>query len=173
MELAHHMKDAKPKYGVDFIFFDGEELIYADPNRPESDKIENYFLGSKHFAKTYRDQPPAHRYVAGVVVDMVADRNLNIYIEKNSLHYAPDVTHSVWKAARELRIREFVRRLKHEVNDDHMPLNQIAKIPTCDIIDFDYPYWHTTRDVPARCSGRSLVKVGRVLLKWMENPTGR
>lgn len=171
MEMAHHMKTAKTKYGVDFIFFDGEELIYADPNRrKETDKTENYFLGSKHFAKTYRDQPPEHTYVAGVVVDMVGDRNLRIYMEINSLRYAPTVTRSIWKAASDIGVREFVRRQKHEVTDDHIPLNTIARIPTCDIIDFDYPHWHTTKDVPAKCSGTSLVKVGRVLMKWMQNP---
>lgn len=172
MEMAHHMKDVKPKYGIDFIFFDGEELIYPDPNRPDWNAMKNYFLGSTYFAKQYRDQPPRHRYVAGVLLDMIGGRNLRLYIEKNSLRFAPEVTQSIWKTAAELRVREFIRRQKHDVNDDHIPLNTIAKIPTCDLIDFDYPHWHTTRDVPAKCSGRSLVKVGRVLMKWIENPPG-
>ncbi|MFQ5734713.1 MAG: M28 family peptidase [Planctomycetaceae bacterium] len=166
MELAHHMKDLKPTYGVDFVFFDAEEFIFRDKGNGNTD---DYFLGSKHFATEYKKHPPKHRYVYGVLVDMVGDRNLQLYMEKNSLRYAPDLTKSLWSTAAKLRVREFIHDVKHEVQDDHLPLNTIAGIPTCDIIDFDYRYWHTTQDVPSQCSGASLVKVGRVLLKWLEN----
>ncbi len=161
MELGHHMNKIAPQLGVDFVFFDGEELVYA--------KGDKYFLGSEHFATKYRDSPPeSFRYVKGVLVDMIADRNLKIYMEKNSLRYASAVTRSLWATARKLRIKEFVNRSKHEIRDDHLPLNQIANIPTCDIIDFDYPYWHKRNDVPAACSGQSMAKVGRVLLAWLD-----
>ena len=163
MELAHHMQALKPTYGVDFVFFDGEELVYGKSRAAQG----KYFLGSKYFATSYRDRPPQHRYVYGVLVDMIADRNLNLYMEKNSLKLAPKLTKQIWAAARKLKVREFKRRAKHDVQDDHIPLNQIARIPTCDIIDFDYPYWHTTEDAPSNCSGESIVKVGRVLLEWL------
>jgi len=162
MELGNQMRHLKPTHGVDFVFFDGEEMIYGDRGK--------YFLGSEHFAKRYRDNPPPHRYRAGVVVDMIGDKNLDLYIEKNSLNYAKDVTLSIWATARKLGVTEFKQEVKHEVQDDHLPLNEIAKIPTCDIIDFDYPYWHTMQDVPARCSGTSLEKVARVLTAWLETP---
>jgi hypothetical protein len=112
--------------------------------------------------------PPKHKYVWGVVVDMVADRRLDLYMEKNSLLLAPKLTRSIWKTAGRLGVREFIPRQKHEIQDDHLPLNLTALIPTCDIIDFDYAYWHTTADVPAKCSGASLSKVARVLLTWLE-----
>ena len=161
MELAHHMQALKPVYGVDFIFCDGEEQIYGQRGK--------YFLGSEHFAKEYRDRPPKHRYVYGVLVDMIGDRDLNLYMEKKSLHYARQVTESIWATARELGVREFHDhpKPKYDIEDDHVPLNRIAKIPTCDIIDFDYPHWHTTQDTPHNCSGASLAKVGRVLLAWL------
>jgi len=161
MELGHHIRQIKPTYGVDFVIFDGEELVYNDIRDP-------YFLGSEHFSKDYRDKPPQHRYLCGVLVDMIAGKNLQIYQERNSLELAPEVTQSIWRTAKNLKIREFVARPKHEVRDDHLSLNMIAGIPTCDIIDFDYPHWHTTRDTPAACSGASLAKVGRVLLAWLE-----
>ena len=168
MELAHHMKTVKSTYGVDFVFFDGEELIYPQQQGNQVIDRGEYFLGSKHFAKDYRDRPPEHRYVYGILVDMIADRNLKIYQEKNSLKYAQKLTQSIWAVAKRLKVREFDARQKHEILDDHLPLNEIAKIPTCVIIDFDYPAWHTTRDVPLRCSGTSMVKVGRVLLVWLK-----
>lgn len=170
MELAHHMQDLKPTslggltLGVDFVFFDGEELVYNPQDK--------YFLGSEHFSRQYREKPPAHRYVWGVLVDMIADRKLNIYKERNSLKYAPQLVNSIWSTARKMKVREFIQRAKYEIRDDHLPLNDIAGIPTIDIIDFDYgprsrPYWHTMQDVPAKCSGASLVKVARVLLQWL------
>ena len=166
MELAHHIGRLPVKVGVDFVFFDAEEFLFPRGK----DVAGEFFLGSKHFARQYRDQPPAYRYVAGVLVDMVGDRQLELYVEKKSLFYAPRVTNGLWATAKALGVKQFRQhpRPKHDVDDDHVPLNQIAKIPTCDIIDFDYPYWHTTRDTVRHCSGESLVAVGRVLLKWLE-----
>lgn len=166
MELGHHMDKIKPKYGVDFVFFDGEELVF--------DRRGKYFLGSEHFAKQYRDGNTKCKYVAGVLLDMLGDKRLNVYYEKNSMKMAPNVTKSLFAAAKDVGVREFVPRVKHEVQDDHLPLNQIAGIPTCDLIDFDYPYWHTSRDIPANCSGASLEKVGLVITHWLnQGPTIR
>lgn len=165
MEMGHHMKNIKPTYGVDFVFFDAEEFVVAKGG--EDADLKDYFLGSTHFATEYAKRPPKHKYHYGIIVDMVADRDLGLYYERNSMMYAPTLTVSIWDVAKQLRISNFVRDLRHEVNDDHIPLNKIAKIPTCDIIDFDYLHWHTTNDTPAQCSGASLAKVGRVLLKWL------
>jgi hypothetical protein len=161
MEMGHHLRKIKPTYGVDFVFFDGEELVYDNATDP-------YFLGSEHFSRDYHDNPPAYNYVYGVVVDMIGDKDLQLYQERNSLHYAPDLTRSIWKTARQLGVSEFVARAKHDVRDDHLALNEFAGIPACDIIDFDYDHWHTMKDVPAACSGASLAKVARVLLAWLE-----
>ncbi len=160
MELGRLMKDIRPRYGVDFVFFDAEELIY-DPNR------DKYFLGSTWFAREYVQNPPAHRYVAGVLFDMIAGKNLKIYHEVNSWRYARTVTESVWAAAARVNSRTFIARRRHEVQDDHLPLNEIAKIPTTDLIDFDYPHWHTRNDLPANCSGESLAAVGKVIVEWL------
>ncbi len=162
LEMAHAMPNLQPTYGVDFVLFDGEEFIFQRDGG-------KYFLGSEHFAKQYRDRPPSHRYVCGVLVDMIGDKNLTIYQERHSLKFAPAITRSIWETARTLGVKEFIAKPKHEVNDDHIPLNEIARIPTTDLIDLDYPAWHTTRDKPSECSGASLAKVARVLLTWLEN----
>jgi len=161
MELAHHLAKVETTYGVDFVFFDGEELVYNEQGK--------YFLGSEFFARDYRDRPPAHRYVYGILVDMIGDKTLTIYQEQNSLVYAPELVDSVWEVARKLKVREFIPRPKHEIRDDHLPMNDLAKIPTIDIIDFDYNYWHTRKDIPANCSGHSLALVGAVLLEWLQH----
>jgi len=69
--------------------------------------------------------------------------------------------------AARMKVQQFVARPKHTIQDDHVPLRMIARIPTCDIIDFDYPHWHTSDDTPAHCSAESLEAVGRVLLQWL------
>lgn len=161
MELAREMPQLAGRYGVDFVLFDGEELIYSDQDQ--------YFLGSEHFAQAYVADPPAHRYRWGVLLDMIGDANLQLYQERNSMSWPETRTlvHDIWTTARRLGVREFIFRQQHEVRDDHLPLNNIAKIPTCDIIDFDYPHWHTRADTPERCSALSLAKVGWVLQEWL------
>jgi len=167
MELGRYLPELKSTYGVDLVFFDGEELIYNDRRDP-------YFLGSEYFAKQYVANPHNFTYRAGVLLDMVGDADLQIYQERNSLTYARSMVQDVWSIARKLGVREFIPRMRHEVRDDHLALNRIAKIPTIDIIDFDYPrpgqrrsYWHTQQDVPANCSAESLEKVGKVVHEWL------
>ena len=163
MELGHSLPTIQPTFGVDMVFFDGEEFIFQRDGG-------KFFLGSEHFARRYRDQPPPHRYVCGVLVDMIGDKNLNIRPELLSQQLAPKVSSSLFETAQKLKIKEFLSKpYPTEINDDHVPLNEIAKIPTADLIDFDYPHWHTTNDTPKKCSGESLVKVGRVLLEWLQH----
>ncbi|MBL8890585.1 MAG: M28 family peptidase [Planctomycetaceae bacterium] len=169
MMLAPHLKELGPRLGIDLVFFDAEELIYVR----ERDKL---FLGSTHFAEQYVRSPPDHRYRAGVLVDMIADRTLELYHEKNSLKYAGPLTKQIWLKAQKLGIKDFVPKPKHEVRDDHLPLNEIAKIPTTDLIDFDYPsmtakesYWHTAKDTVDKCSPLSMAKVGVVLVEWAKD----
>lgn len=167
-EWAHQMQGLKTRYGVDFVLFDAEEWIY-DYDR------DKYFIGSEHFARSYIADPPGYQYKCGILIDMIGDRDLQIYQERNSLRYARNLVRSVWDTARRLNVREFIPRSRHDVRDDHLPLNQIAKIPTIDLIDFDYPspsarssYWHTTADTPDKVSGESLRKVAWVLHTWLE-----
>ncbi|MDP1564529.1 MAG: M28 family peptidase [Pirellulaceae bacterium] len=169
MVLAPHLKELGPRLGIDLVFFDAEELIYVR----ERDKL---FLGSIHFAEQYVRSPPEHRYRAGVLIDMIADRTLELYYEKNSLKYAGPLTKQIWLKAQKLGIKDFVAKEKHEVRDDHIPLNEIAKIPTTDLIDFDYPsmtskesYWHTQKDTVDKCSPLSMAKVGVVILEWAKD----
>lgn len=165
MELAAAMPSLAGPVGIDFVFFDAEEYVFG-PRDP-------YCIGSTFFARQHAADRRAarldHEYRCGVVVDMVADRDLVIWQELNSVEW-PDtrpVVDGIWDTARRLGIRQFVPRPRHRVEDDHVPLRMIGGIPTCDIIDFDYPAWHTTDDTPERCAGESLEAVGGVLLAWL------
>ena len=164
-ELGNHLADLPGKYGIDLVFFDGEEFVFVHRRDP-------MFLGSTYFANQYAAGQFNVQYRYGILIDMVADKNLEIYYEGNSMDYAPRLTRSIWSVAAELGIKEFKQSQRHKIRDDHLPLNSIAKIQTCDIIDFDYPtegnaYWHTEKDVVENCSAESLGKVGKVVLQWL------
>ncbi|MCH2595799.1 MAG: M28 family peptidase [Pirellulales bacterium] len=168
MELGHHVGQLPERYGLDFVFFDGEELVYVDPR-------DRYFLGSEWFARKYVNDPPDHQYRAGVLFDMVADAKLTMYQEEHSVMWEQTrpLVKEIWNTAQKMGVKEFIPRVRYLVRDDHLPLNKIAKIPVCDLIDFEYPdprnrFWHTTADTPARCSADSLEKVGRVIQTWLK-----
>ncbi len=74
----------------------------------------------------------------------------------------------IWAVAERLGVREFVPILGDRVRDDHVPLHEVGKIPCIDVIDFDYPPWHTQGDVPSNCSALSLAKVGWVIREWLK-----
>ena len=166
-ELAYLVRGYKGPFGIDFVLFDGEEFVFQQRGE--------YFLGSRYFSMAYRNEPPAYRYKWGVLLDMVADKELQIYYELNSLRFARPLVMDIWKTAARLGVKEFRARSRHEIRDDHLPLNQIAGIPTCDLIDFDYPrpglntsYWHTEKDRPENCSGVSMARVGWVVWEWLK-----
>ena len=169
MELANQLGDLPADVGVDLVAFDGEEFVFEQGR-------DDYFLGSTFFAEKYKSSPPAVPYKAGVLLDMIGDRELSIYYELNSLRFAKPVANEIWKTARKLRVRAFIPRGRHKIDDDHIPLNEIAKIPTVDLIDFDYPrpgfgapsYWHTEQDIPENCSGQSIAAVVWVVHEWLK-----
>ncbi|HEY6565367.1 MAG TPA: M28 family peptidase [Pirellulaceae bacterium] len=173
-ELGRHLQPWDGPFGVDFVLFDAEEFLFDDTRDRDL-----YFLGSKYFARALVANPPAHRYRAAVVLDMVGDSDLRFLQEGWSLSWPESrpIVQSIWRTARRLGVREFVARPGEPVRDDHLPLYEIARIPALDVIDFDYPnpyrssYWHTTHDTPDKCSAESLDKVGSVILAWLRQPS--
>jgi glutaminyl-peptide cyclotransferase len=165
MEIAHHLTDLDTQWGVDLVLFDGEELVFGNDPR-----VGEYFLGSEEFARIYAEQRDRRRskmrYAAAMVLDMVGGRELRIKQEPNSRDAAPQLVRQVWDVARSLRINSFSRDIGKEVMDDHLALIRVG-IPTIDIIDFDYPYWHKADDLPENCSAESLADVSRVVTTWL------
>jgi hypothetical protein len=165
MELAHHMKGMKLKVGVDFVFFDGEEYIH-DPEREDTDY---YFLGSTHFTREYnRDRDRKHKYTKAILLDMIAGKGALFPREQNSVMMAGKLVKEVWGIAEELKCGVFDKGLsKVAVSDDHVPMNE-GRIPTIDIIDFEYKHWHRLSDTPENCEARPMIQVGRVLSVWLQ-----
>src|SRR5262249_20744085 len=146
--------------GVDFVLFDGEEYIF-EPQR------DQYFFGSLQFADLYRRTPPRHRYRSAVLLDMIAGKRPQVYIERNSWFLAGPLVQEALGIATEPKCAAFVAEQKHEVQAAPLPLNR-GGIPAIDIIDFDYPHWHKLSDTPAGCAPEGLDQVARVLGVWLQ-----
>lgn len=150
LEIAQVLKSKPPSTQVIIVLFDGEDYGRT---------VSNMFLGSTHFAQNMGKWKADF----GILLDMVGDRTLTLPMEGYSWNAARDLTESIWRRAEELGLPAFQRRLGPAIMDDHLPLIQ-SGVPTIDIIDFDYPYWHTVEDTPDKCSAESLEVVGRLVL---------
>ena len=150
LELARSLpKDTIPVW---LVFFDAED----------NGRIEgwDWILGSREFV---RNNPTLHPQ-AVVIVDMIGDADLNIYKERNS---NAAITDEIWGTAQSLGYEnKFIPTYKYSMEDDHTPFLE-AGIPAVDIIDFDYPYWHTIGDTPDKVSAESLQTVGDTLYTWI------
>ncbi len=155
LELARLFKNNPPPIGIDILLTDGED--YGDSQKDGNTDL--YFLGAKHFAKT---KSTAYTPEYGILLDMIGDRDLQLPLEQNSLRFAPRLMDIIWTTAEELAVTNFIRVPGESISDDHLPLNEVG-IPTIDIIDFQYPHWHTHQDTPDKCSSESLEAVGKVL----------
>ena len=100
---------------------------------------------------------------------MVGKKNLQISIEAYSAVNAPEWTASVFDRAELLGLGAFIPAPGPAVYDDHVPFLEQG-IAAVDLIDFDYPQWHTTADTPDRCSQDSLAEVGRLMLDLIYRP---
>jgi glutaminyl-peptide cyclotransferase len=141
--------------GVDILFTDGED--YGEFVEPYADVL----IGARHYAA---NQPPGPKPLYAVLYDLVADKDLQIYQEGNSLTGAPEVVDLVWEVARDLGYgRIFVDSPRHVLTDDHIEL-QKAGIRAIDVVDFDYPPHHTPFDTIDKVSAESLQIVGDVAL---------
>lgn len=155
LELARIFKSNPPPVGVDILFTDGED--YGSSSNDGNTDL--YFLGAKHFAKI---KSASYTPEYGILLDMIGDRDLQIPLEQHSLRFAPQLLDIVWTTAEEVGVTNFIRVPGDSVSDDHLALNEVG-IPTIDLIDFQYPHWHTHQDTPDKCSPESLEAVGKVL----------
>jgi Zn-dependent M28 family amino/carboxypeptidase len=160
MEFAHHLADMKLEVGLDFVLFDGEEVIY-DRDR------DKYFLGSEHFAREWKAQADRPLYLGAVLLDMIAGKTPRFPAEDHSIVEAPALTKQIWRIAGDLKCASFQNQIGPRVLDDHLALQKVG-IPAIDIIDFDYPHWHRLADQPKNCNPEGPSDVAKVLSVWLQ-----
>jgi glutaminyl-peptide cyclotransferase len=171
--LGDALKKEHPTVGVDLLFVDGEDYGKSfDP--PYSDVL----LGSQYFADHLPS--PDYRPIFGVLWDMIADKDLNIYQEGKSVAEAPEIVSRVWARAADLGYdKYFIPRGGQDMIDDHVPL--LAKgLRVIDVIDYDYGplsatgeaspnYHHTLQDTIDKISTKSFQVVGDVALSLLKD----
>jgi len=138
---------------IELVFFDGEE---AYDHFSDTDGL----YGSRYFARHLGDSAS---FRGGILFDMIGDRSLDVTLPADS---PPEMARDIFAAADALKLRNYFTYLDREMIDDHSPLNAIG-IPTIDVIDFDYPSWHTAADTLDKISAQSLQIVGSVALYYL------
>jgi glutaminyl-peptide cyclotransferase len=160
--VADVLKRSPPAIGVDLLFVDGED--YGDFTKTPSDVL----IGSRYYGA---HQLPGAQPLYAVLYDLVADKDLQIYQEGNSLVGAPEVVELVWETAKDLGYGGyFIASPRHTLIDDHLEL-QKAGIRAIDVVDFDYPAWHTQYDTIDKVSAASLQVVGDVAVQLVRRET--
>jgi len=142
--------------GIDLLFIDGEDM-------GRSGETENFCIGSTKFCEVIPSPPPQY----AICLDMIADQDLSLPIEYFSYIQAPFLVREIWNLAHELGYDQFKNNIVGPIYDDHRALYLNSNIPAIDIIDFDYPFWHTLQDIPENCSEASLKIIGNVMCEYI------
>lgn len=174
LEIARLMKDMPPTVGVDIIFFDGEDWGERHGQKSEAPKPQGVYewwcLGSQHWAQ-HKHKSNYTAYF-GILLDMVGGKNARFAREGYSEEYAPSIVSKVWKtAARIGHANVFINQKQGGITDDHVFVNEFAKIPMIDIISYDPAtgdfgdFHHTQQDNMDLISKETLLAVGQTVLQ--------
>ncbi len=166
LEIARQLQVNPIEMGVDIIFFDLEDYGDGGANA----KHTTWCLGSQHWSRNFHK--PNYKAKYGILLDMVGGKNARFAKEQVSVAFAPHVVNKVWKLAQSMGYGNFfVNDNGRQLTDDHLFVNQIAKIPMIDIINLPLgsetgfmPHWHTTHDDMEGIDKRTLKAVGQVVL---------
>lgn len=151
--LGKHPDQARK---IELVFFDGEEAV---ENFSKTDGL----YGSRYFAKQLTESKTTKQYRGGILFDMIGDRSLDVTMPPDS---PAEMARDIFASADALKLRTQFTYFDGGITDDHTPLNAIG-IPTVDLIDFDFPWWHTAEDKIDKVSAESLRTVGAVAAYYL------
>jgi glutaminyl-peptide cyclotransferase len=154
LELARALKGRRNEFTLELLFLDGEEAVNWEWQDPD------HTYGSRYYVEAARKSGSLAGVKAMVLLDMIGDRDLTIRRDPTSTPWLVDI---IWSAAGRLGHRGAFLDEHFAVEDDHVHFLR-AGIPSVDIIDLDYPQWHTAQDDLDHVSERSLKIVGDVVL---------
>src|SRR5690606_7340961 len=170
LELARTLQQTplvNPEIGIDIVLVDVED--YGKSEWGE----DSYALGTQYWARN--PHVSGYRAQSGILLDMVGAANARFPMEAYSRMYAANVLNEVWAAAGRAGYSSFfVYENGGGITDDHVPVNEILKIPTIDIIHLPagsptgfVPHWHTQHDNMENIDKRTLKAVGQTLLQYL------
>jgi len=153
IELARVLKARRNALTIELLFLDGEEAVLEWAGN-------DHTYGSRHYVADAKRTGSLGSLKAFILVDMIGDRDLQIKRDLNSTTWLTDI---IWAAAQKQQLSAYFRPERVQIEDDHMPFMD-AGVPSVDIIDLEYPAWHTAGDTLDAVSARSLQVVGDVLV---------
>lgn len=154
LEMARQLCGKKRNVSVWIAFLDGEEALVE-----WSDLDSTY--GSRQMAAKLAVANELKSVKAVILADMIGDRDLALKRESQSTTWLTDM---VWKTAKRLGYEKHFLSETQSIEDDHIPFLKRG-VPAVDLIDYDYPPWHTPGDTLDKVSARSLGVVGHVILE--------
>ena len=165
LEVARQLKSHSIDLGIDIVFFDVEDF-----GKSGYGGTDTWCLGSQYWARNPHVKNYKARY--GILLDMVGGESVYFTKEGNSVFYASRVIDKIWKVAKSYGHNNYFGHEKTDpIIDDHYYVNDIAKIPTVDLIHFDRyspshfgPFWHTHKDNMNIIDKGSLFVVGQTVL---------
>ena len=154
LEMARILKGRANAFTIELIFFDGEEATLKDWGGSD------HTYGSQYYVDAAEKSRTLSTLKALILVDMIAERSQRFLRESNSTPWLTDI---IWATAHRLGHRAIFVNADTPIEDDHVPFLK-AGVPATDIIDLDYPAWHTAGDTLDQTSARSLQVVGEVVV---------
>ena len=153
IELARVLKSRSNAFTIELIFFDGEEATLRDWGTTD------HTYGSQYYVDSARKAGTLSSLRALLLVDMIADRSPRFMREANSTPWLTDI---IWSTAGKIGYSSVFVNESTPIEDDHIPFLR-AGVDAVDIIDLDYPAWHTAKDTLDQTSARTMQIVGDVV----------
>ena len=153
IELARVLQSRPHELTYELVWFDGEEAFVDWTGL-------DHTYGSRYYVQAATKANALSSIKALILLDMVGDRELQIRRDRNSTGWLNDI---IWAAAKRTGHGQTFLDLDTEIEDDHIPFME-AGVPAVDLIDLDYPQWHTPSDDLNHVSAQSLQIVGDVVL---------
>lgn len=153
LELGRVLKDRARPFTIELLFLDGEEAFVEWTGT-------DHTYGSRYYVQNAVKSGTVKNLKALILLDMIGDRNLNLRREANSTRWLTDI---IWTAARRLGYQQHFLPEETPIEDDHMEF-LAAGVPSVDLIDLDYPAWHTAQDTLDSVSAKSLQIIGDVVV---------
>ena len=175
LEIARQLQQQSPELGIDIVLFDAED--YGTPEFYQGRQKEHtWCLGSQYWARTPHVEGYNARY--GILLDMVGGKDATFYYEGYSARTARSEMKKIWNKAQELGYgKYFIKKDGGEVTDDHVYVNQLARIPCVDIINYEPDnqqssfgsFWHTVNDTMDNIDRNTLKAVGQTVMDVIYN----
>lgn len=158
--LAQYLNRHPAARPVHLVFFDGEDFGANDSGLK--------LLGSTYYAQQLAQEERSKWPYWVLVIDMVGDKDLEIFKEAHSLKGSASFLDKIYRVAKEQGTKSLNEKLKYTIYDDHYPFHRMG-IPSTVLIDFDYPYWHTLEDTLDKVSAESMFSIFSVVAKTIED----